>query len=584
MFAPKRMSGFIFQLVLGLGALSLTFGADADGIRTDMEDSLKSVFGPPAREKIMKMFGSDSNTSSSWPSGKAVKITLRKMDDAKATKHLMWKPDRENLHEVMLDRAGLVGIQDFEVYYEDEDGDKIQAEATEDGILEFLEHHKGHPRPKLQVEWRFPTNLEVNKDHPAKAWLIRSGDVDEGVEEETGSGKRSNFKLLALGAILSLLATLALAFLGMLVSRISLDAHTSPTFSLVRSHFRVEKIMSMAAAQPDASIVGSKTDTSSSWPPGKAVKIAFVDMDGAKATETFMWKPETERFSEVVTKATAAGMADFKVQEKVEKNGGKVTVNSDSVRNVLEHKGYKKDRWPVVVERFKFELRLSEPEAQALLNAAEREEGNGQEFHQTTHGNNTTTVFIAYHTICQDDKIHLIIGKHEASMEVSGTATALPSQNCILYNGTNFAAWPPASPHINEAGQDMSGAVVEIPSGWQLVYSTQKDFADIRREVIAAYGWHTHVLVTSGPDGKLQGWNTSHYGTAGDQYSLDSGHVEKKDESHFHFKNTSYRLLIQAKPAATHELFNDWELFVQLSARRKWSQMLGVPQTGSIQE
>lgn len=101
----------------------------------------------------MSMFGSDSNTSTSWPSGKAVKITFRKMDDAKVTKHLKWKPDRENLHEVMLERAGLVGIQDFEVYYEDEDGDKLQVDATHSGIEAFLADHNDHLSPKLQADW-----------------------------------------------------------------------------------------------------------------------------------------------------------------------------------------------------------------------------------------------------------------------------------------------------------------------------------------------------------------------------------------------------------------------------------------------
>eukprot|EP00438_Fugacium_kawagutii_P002779 Skav202263 [mRNA] locus=scaffold1417:421728:422114:+ [translate_table: standard] len=110
-------------------------------------------FGPPAREKIMSMFGPDSNTSTSWPSGKTVKITFRKMDDAKATKHLMWNPAVENLPEVMMDRAGLVGIQDFDVYYEDEDRDKIQVDATRSGIEAFLADRKELPKPKLQAYW-----------------------------------------------------------------------------------------------------------------------------------------------------------------------------------------------------------------------------------------------------------------------------------------------------------------------------------------------------------------------------------------------------------------------------------------------
>eukprot|EP00438_Fugacium_kawagutii_P002774 Skav202258 [mRNA] locus=scaffold1417:379124:381176:+ [translate_table: standard] len=387
---------------------------------------------------------------------------------------------------------------------------------------------------------------------------------------------------------------------------------------------------------------------SRNWPSGKAVKLTFREKDGATATQTVTWKPHEESFREVIARAAIPGLevswkgadnvivqedasesgirkflvrnhgrpkpqlqvewslptilgmshsqaakawflgdgaatdqAVTEAQQNVEKNGGKITGNSGSGPYVIEHKGYSKDAWPQAVEGLKSEFGLSEPEAQALLNAARREEGKCQHFQQTTKGKKTTTAFVAYHTICQDDQIDLIFGKYEASMEVIG---APPRENCIQYNGTNLAVWPPASPHSVEEGTDMRGLVVEIPLGWQLVNSTQEGFDNIRQRVIARYPWHTNVLVTSGPNGQLQGWLTSRHGDAGNQWvRLDSGHVEKRDQSHFHFKATSLRLLIQEKTVATPKLLNHWKQFVKLSAQREWSQQLGVPH-GSVQE
>lgn len=54
-------------------------------------------FGPPAREKIMSMAAAQADASSSWPSGKAVKIAFTDMDGAKATKNLMWNPEKEKI-------------------------------------------------------------------------------------------------------------------------------------------------------------------------------------------------------------------------------------------------------------------------------------------------------------------------------------------------------------------------------------------------------------------------------------------------------------------------------------------------------
>ena len=192
------------------------------------------------------------------------------------------------------------------------------------------------------------------------------------------------------------------------------------------------------------------------------------------------------------------------------------------------------------------------------------------------------TQFSAYHIVRRGDKIDVVYGKHVESMEVSGGGTSLPSENCIQHNGSLFAVWPPGgSPHSKTRGEDMKGLTVEIPSGWQVVDSSQEGFDSIRQRVIAPYGWHTNALVTSGPDGKLQGWRTANWGSfAGEQCtpSKMEDYIQKKDEFRFHFTGISFRLLIQVHPSANHELVNNWKRYVQLSAQREWSQRLGMAQ------
>ena len=106
------------------------------------------------------------------------------------------------------------------------------------------------------------------------------------------------------------------------------------------------------------------------------------------------------------------------------------------------------------------------------------------------------------------DKIDVIYGKHEESMEVSGDAIPLPSQNCIQYDGRIFSVWPPALPHSKELGDDMYGLVVDIPSGWRVVDCSKANSQHIAKSVVAPYGWHSNIMVAEGPEGKLQGWWT----------------------------------------------------------------------------
>ena len=413
-------------------------------------------YGPQAVQKIMAMLGSDPSTSGTWPPGKKVKVVIQEMNAGNEPNVFVWKPESEYFHEVILRQAG---IGDFEVFYQDEDGDKVQLDATKPGIEAFLVDHNQDPSPRLQVEWRPPTTCEItrSKSQEAKNWLTGGGATDQAVQD---------------------------------------------------------------------------------------------------------------------------------AQDKVKKQGGKIIVSSGG--SLVDHKGYKKEEWPDVVKGLSMELGLSDDEREALLNAGRRAEGKAQHVRQKITGSISTkivTEFTAYHTVCRDDLIDVVYGKHVESMEVSG-ATSLPSENCIQYNDTLFAVLPMASPHSTTVASDMKGLTVEIPSGWQVVDSSQEGFDSIRQRVIVPYGWHTSVLLASGPGGKLQGWHTANFGPAGEQWKCDKmeDFIEKKDECRFHFKSSGVRLLIQAHPSANHELVNNWKRYVQLSAQREWSQRLGMAHGGSIEE
>ena len=254
---------------------------------------------------------------------------------------------------------------------------------------------------------------------------------------------------------------------------------------------------------------------------------------------------------------------------------------------MIDHKGYSKAEWPTAVTRLQAELRLSQEDEAALLNAGLREEGKAQHFREKNSGNRMTIEYIAYHTVCHDDKIDVVYGKHEESMEVSGEVTALLSQNCIQYNGTLFAVWPQASPHSKRLGTEMGGMLLPaLPSGWKVVNSTQEDFDSIRKWVIAPYGWDVDEVLTHGPCGNLQRWNTANYDPPGVSRGTwsDRPDIKKNGEFHFKFKNgDTARFLIQACPAAKHELVNDWKRYVKLSAQREWSQGLGTIRGGPEQ-
>ena len=244
--------------------------------------------------------------------------------DRKHPKIFQWKPESEYFHEVIMRQAA---IGDFEVSYQDKDGDKVQLDATKPGIEAFLSDHNQHSSPRLLVEWRPPTTGETIQStvKKAKNWL-------------TGGG----------GA----------------------------------------------------------TD--------QAVKAA---------------------------------------QEKVEKEGGKITVSSGSGRSLVDHKGYRKEDWPDAVKGLALQMGLSEDQREALQSAGLCEDGKAQHFCEDIVGNKIVTQFSAYHIVRRGDKIDVVYGKHVESMEVSGGGTSLPSENCIQHNGSLFAVWPPGgSPHSKTRG------------------------------------------------------------------------------------------------------------------------------------
>lgn len=104
-------------------------------------------YGPQAVRKIMAMFGP---TATTWPEGKAVKIDFHQKDTGE-TKTVVWKPERRYLHEVIMNAQSGIAIQDFEVSYEDNEGEKIELDATKLGIEDYLAEHRDHASPRLKA-------------------------------------------------------------------------------------------------------------------------------------------------------------------------------------------------------------------------------------------------------------------------------------------------------------------------------------------------------------------------------------------------------------------------------------------------
>lgn len=99
------------------------------------------------------MLGSKAKSSTTWPSGKTIKIAFHETGSGKDGKIFVWKPDKEYFHEVIMKAA--TGIGDFDVSYQDKDGDTLQLDATKPGIEAFLADHGQHENPKLKVHGLF---------------------------------------------------------------------------------------------------------------------------------------------------------------------------------------------------------------------------------------------------------------------------------------------------------------------------------------------------------------------------------------------------------------------------------------------
>ncbi|CAE7258724.1 unnamed protein product [Symbiodinium sp. CCMP2456] len=295
------------------------------------------------------------------------------------------------------------------------------------------------------------------------------------------------------------------------------------------------------------------------------------------------WEQLQHKLNSAKSWLTGQGAATDKAvqdaQHKVEQNGGKIVSSESCGRRFVDHKGYQVERWHQAVDGLKQELELWDTEAAPFKNALIRDEGKGVHFiEKTSTGKRIATAYIAYRIVKHDSRIDIIYGKHEESMEVSGEATPLPTQNCIQYDGRTFSVWPPAHPHSRERGEDMEGLVVDVPGGWRVVDSSQAGFENVAKWVVAPYGWHADVLVTQGPEGIFELWKSARYGSyAGLRLDASSCPVKKIDESRYQLIHASYRLLIEALPAASPELVNNWKRYVQLSAQREWSQRLGMP-------
>ncbi|CAE7025428.1 unnamed protein product [Symbiodinium sp. KB8] len=277
-------------------------------------------------------------------------------------------------------------------------------------------------------------------------------------------------------------------------------------------------------------------------------------------------------------KGDATDQAVQDAQKQVEQHGGKIVSSESCGRRFVNHKGYQVQHWDdKAVKGLQQELELKDTDIAPLINAAIRDEGRGAHFiEQKRTGKRITTTYTAYHTVMHGDKIDVIYGKHEESMEVSGEAMPLPSQNCIQYDRVEYSVWPPAHPHNQVAGNDMEGLALDVPCGWRVVDSSQEGFENILKWVVAPYGWHTSFLVTEGPGGELRDWTTARYGS---NSGTDAGKslVQKIGGSRFQFGGYSRRLLIEKLPAASPQLVNNWKRYVQLSAQREWSERLSMP-------
>eukprot|EP00439_Symbiodinium_sp_Y106_P063650 s1407_g9.t2 len=260
-----------------------------------------------------------------------------------------------------------------------------------------------------------------------------------------------------------------------------------------------QKFCAMAGVQPGGGVT---------WPAGKGVKIVFHEQDQEGAKETFMWKPGREYLHDVFVKAgmsiadfhlayeqdgevlqldaTKLGIEDFLTDHSQHpdprlKADGAMELPLSCGRRFVEHKGYRVEHWDEAVKSLQQLLELTDAETAPLKVANLRDDGKAVHFMQQKHtGKRITTTYAAYHTVMHGDKIDVIYGKHEESMEVSGEAIPLPSQNCIQYDGRIFSVDVTEGRRLRFEVIDRTGAPAT-----RLVLDSPVAFAEIEAKDLA---------------------------------------------------------------------------------------------------
>jgi len=278
-----------------------------------------------------------------------------------------------------------------------------------------------------------------------------------------------------------------------------------------------------------------------------------------------------------ITGGGKASEADVKsMQDMVEQKGGRIVPHMNGA-SLINHKGYHVDKWAEACKYLGKELKLSEEETEGLIAAQYRDEGQGVHFQDIVERGVRRTRYIAYRTVREDAKLHIIYGRHELSMEAMESGAAFPMQNCIKLGARTFTVLPPASPHMHGVGSEMDGRPFDVPSGWTISNASADGFAALARDVIGAYYWHTDYIVASGSKG-WPAWTTRNQNRPGEGAVSDL-HWFSCDEERktCQFTSRSARVLIEQTQHTSFDLLKDWKRYVQLSAQVDWTSRLGPP-------
>lgn len=132
-------------------------------------------YGPYALQKLQDFHAYVSpKAESRWP--QRVKLEFSQQNHDGQPTFVTWSPASEYLHDVFYRTQK--DIYDFDLFFTDKDGDRMQLHPTKGGIEEFLASHQS---PRLQVAWRQASTLEriSEKIHVVKCWMTGSGAATE---------------------------------------------------------------------------------------------------------------------------------------------------------------------------------------------------------------------------------------------------------------------------------------------------------------------------------------------------------------------------------------------------------------------